>query len=101
MTNGIDTPMHRVQPAAHRSIADRSPTQPDLQELRSRHDPVLALRKLGDHPVRVISPRPLRVMFYLHIVLSITLVVHAASLPARPAPAGRRSSRIGDRMVEG
>jgi hypothetical protein len=71
----IDTPMHRVQPATRHSITDRSPTQPDLEQLRSRDDPVLALGKLGDHPVWVA-----RVMFCLHIVLNITLFVHPAKL---------------------
>ena len=58
MADRVDTSVHRVQAASRHSITNRSPTQPDLEELRSRHDPVLALRKLGDHLVRVTSARP-------------------------------------------
>lgn len=80
MAYRVDTPMHRVQSASGQSASNRSPTQPDLEQLRSRHNPVLVLGKLGDHPVRVAKVRAARVTFGIHTVFNVTLVVHPADL---------------------
>ena len=49
--------MQRMQPTALQTVTDRSTSDPELQELRPSHDPVLAICDAGNSPVvRIIPP---------------------------------------------
>jgi hypothetical protein len=43
--------MQHVQSAPATAMIDGAFTEPKAQQLRSRHDPVLKIRKLGDLPI--------------------------------------------------
>ena len=79
MADGVYASMEGVQTTASDPVLDRPSPNPELAQLRPRHDPVLTARELGNRPVHITRP-----MLSIHDMLMFGGVGH----PAEYGPVG-------------
>jgi hypothetical protein len=82
VTDRVDAAMDDVQPRGSEAMADCAPADSDFEQLRPRHDPMLASRDLGDAPIH-----PSRMRFGPYVGLDLFADLH-------PPSVARRSARV-------
>jgi hypothetical protein len=58
MTDGVDTAMNGMQLPTLEARVDGAPPDTPIEQLTSRHKPVLPARDLGNQPIHPLQPTP-------------------------------------------
>jgi hypothetical protein len=74
MPDGIDAPVHRMQPTAGYAVIDRSAAEPERHQLSTRNDTVLASGELGELPVTPEGSMPTWATSAIHFMVDVAQV---------------------------